>query len=135
MPALSNGAIVISDRYVDSSVAYQGIVRGVGADQVRAVNRWGTGGLIPDMVFLLDVEVEQSWGRSGRDDRIENEGVDFQRQVQAAYRLLAERHSNRFALVDASGAPEKVAAEIRRKVDLLLSAREPTAELKPEVAT
>lgn len=135
MPALDDGAIVISDRYVDSSVAYQGIVRGLGADHVRAVNRWGTSGLMPDMVFLLDVDPERGWDRSGREDRIEKEGVDFQRRVQGAYRLLAERHSSRFAIVDASRPAEAVAADIRRKVDSLLTTRESTAELKPEVAT
>lgn len=135
MPALESGAIVISDRYVDSSVAYQGIVRGVGADHVRAVNRWGTSGLIPDMVFLLDVDVEKSWARSGREDRIESEGVDFQRRVQGAYRLLAERHSGRFVVVDGSHSPEAIAAEIRRTVDMLLTTQESVPELKPEVAT
>lgn len=134
-PALSEGAIVISDRYVDSSVAYQGIVRGVGADHVRAVNRWGTGGLLPDLVFLLDVDAEKGWSRSGRADRIETEGADFQRQVQGAYRLLAERQASRFVVVDASRTSEAVAAEIRRKVDTLLETRESAAGLEPEVAT
>lgn len=135
MPALESGAIVISDRYVDSSVAYQGIVRGLGADQVRAVNRWGTSGLMPDLVILLDVDAEKGWDRSDRRDRIENEGVDFQRQVQGAYLLLAERHSARFAVVDASRSPEAIAAEIRRRVDVALMSHEPSGDLKPELAT
>lgn len=135
VPALEEGAIVISDRYVDSSVAYQGIVRGLGADHVRSVNRWGTGGLMPDVVFFLDVDAAQGWGRSGGEDRIENQGVDFQRQVQGAYRLLAERNASRFVTVDASRPAKAVAADVRRKVDDLLSERESSAALEAEVAT
>src|ERR671918_64054 len=64
-PALERGAIVICDRYIDSSIAYQGLVRGLGADQVRALNRWATGGLLPDKVFLLDFEAERGLERAG----------------------------------------------------------------------
>lgn len=134
-PALAEGTIVISDRYVDSSVAYQGIVRGVGADQVRAVNRWATGGLMPDVVFLLDLDAEKGFDRAEGTDRIESEGVDFQRQVQGAYRLLAERQASRYVVIDASRSPEEIAADVRHKVDVMLADRQEEPGLRPEVAT
>ncbi|HEX2053843.1 MAG TPA: dTMP kinase [Actinomycetota bacterium] len=124
-PALHDGAIVICDRYIDSSIAYQGLVRGLGADQIRAISRWGTGGLFPDMVFLLDYEASLGLERAGGDpDRIEMEGVEFHRRVREAYRLLAERHANRFQIIDGSKSPQEVAAVVRRKVELMLAIRE-----------
>lgn len=123
-PALEEGAIVICDRYIDSSIAYQGLVRGLGADQIRALSRWATGSLFPDMVFLLDYEASLGLERAGEDpDRIEQEGVEFHRQVREAYRLLAERHANRFLIVDGSKSPQEVAAVVRRKVEQMLAVR------------
>ncbi|HVL51646.1 MAG TPA: dTMP kinase, partial [Actinomycetota bacterium] len=128
-PALEEGAIVICDRYIDSSIAYQGLVRGLGADQIRAISRWGTGGLLPDMVFLLDYEASLGLERAGEPDRMEQEGIEFHRRVREAYRLLAERHSTRFLVIDGSKAPQEVAAVVRRKVDLMLAVREETPEV------
>lgn len=122
-PALERGAIVICDRYIDSSIAYQGLVRGLGADQIRTINRWGTGDLLPDMVFLLDYEAELGLQRSGEPDRIEQEGPEFHRRVRDAYRLLAERSRERFTVVDGSRSVAQVADEVRRRVDNLLAAR------------
>ncbi len=123
-PALEDGAIVICDRYIDSSIAYQGLVRGLGADQIRAISRWGTGGLFPDMVFLLDYEASLGLERAGAPDRIEQEGVEFHRRVREAYRLLAERHANRYLILDGSKSPQEVAAVVCKKVELMLAARE-----------
>lgn len=124
-PALEEGAIVICDRYIDSSIAYQGLVRGLGADQIRSISRWGTGALFPDVVFLLDYEASLGLERAGdKPDRIEQEGVEFHRQVREAYRLLADRHANRFLIIDASKTPQQIAAEVSRKVDAMLAARE-----------
>ncbi|MGQ0679625.1 MAG: dTMP kinase [Actinomycetota bacterium] len=119
-PALARGAVVLCDRYIDSSIAYQGLVRGLGADQVRAINRWGTGGLMPNKVFLLDFEAELGLERSGETDRIEKEGLSFHRKVREAYKLLAERQSSHFVIIDAGAAPQEVAAEVRRRVEPLL---------------
>ncbi len=124
-PALAEGAIVICDRYIDSSIAYQGLVRGLGADQVRSISRWGTGALFPDVVFLLDYEASLGLERAGgKPDRIEQEGIEFHKQVREAYRLLADRHANRFSIIDASKTPQQIATEVSRKVDALLAARE-----------
>jgi dTMP kinase len=131
-PALDEGAIVICDRYIDSSVAYQGLVRGLGADQIRAISRWGTGALFPDMVFLLDFEAALGLERAGEHDRIEQEGVDFHRRVREAYRLLAERHANRFLILDGSKSQQEVAEEVRRKVDQMLAVRQETREVRPQ---
>lgn len=128
MPALAEGAIVICDRYVDSSIAYQGLVRGLGADEIGGLNRWGTEGLTPDLVFLLDVDAEQGLERGGITDRIEQEGADFHRRVREAYRLLAERHNDRFVVIDASRHPEKVAEEIRQRVEQYLQTKTPVVE-------
>lgn len=115
-PALARGQVVISDRYLDSSLAYQGIARGLGIDEVLDLNRWATGGLMPDLVFLLDAEPEVGLGRSGGADRIETEDVHFHRRVRAGYRMLRERHPDRFAVVDATQEPDEVHAEIVRRV-------------------
>lgn len=132
-PALDQGAVVICDRYIDSSVAYQGLVRGLGADQIRAINRWGTGNLIPDMVFLLDYEAALGLERSGEVDRIEQEGVQFHRRVREAYRLLAERHANRFTILDGGKDQLAVAAEVRRKVESMLARREARIQAESQV--
>ena len=86
-PALARGATVIADRYVGSSLVYQGVVRGVGAEAVRAINDVGTGGLLPDATVLLAVSAEQAAARRdpGSDDRIEREPLEFHRNVIAAY--------------------------------------------------
>lgn len=131
-PALARGAIVISDRYIDSSIAYQGLVRGLGADQVRAINRWGTGGLLPDKVFLLDFEAELGLERSGETDRIEQEGLVFHRKVREAYKLLAERQASRYVIIDASASQQAIAAEVRRRVEPLLVTEESVLVAAPE---
>ena len=123
-PALERGAIVICDRYIDSSIAYQGLVRGLGADEVRALNRWATGGLLPDKVFLLDFEAERGLERSGETDRIEQEGLQFHRQVREAYRFLAERHAGRFVVLDGDRSPKAIAADVRRRIEPLLRREE-----------
>ncbi|HYN99105.1 MAG TPA: dTMP kinase, partial [Actinomycetota bacterium] len=128
-PALAAGSTVICDRYIDSSIAYQGLVRGLGADQIRSISRWATGALFPDMVFLLDYEASLGLDRAGDHDRIEQEGIEFHRRVREAYRLLAERHASRFLIIDGSKSAQEVAAEVRRKVDAMLAVREETEEV------
>jgi dTMP kinase len=131
-PALERGAIVICDRYIDSSIAYQGLVRGLGADQVRALNRWATGGLLPDKVFLLDFEAERGLERAGESDRIEQEGLDFHRKVREAYRFLAERYSSRFVVLDGDRPPRAIAADVRRRIEPLLQGESEVMVAEPE---
>lgn len=120
LPSLASGAIVISDRYVDSSIAYQGAARGLGVEEISSLNRWATGGLIPDLVFFFDVEAEKGLERSGLTDRMEQQGLEFHEKVREAYRLLAGRHSERFVVLDASSSPEAIAEEVLRRVAPLL---------------
>jgi dTMP kinase len=107
-PALAEGKIVICDRYVDSTVAYQGGARRLGIDRVEALNRWITDGLEPDLTFLLEIEPGGASARPGETDRLEAEGKALQEAVAVAYEVLAERHSERYVRIDAAREPEAV---------------------------
>ena len=119
-PALAAGRVVISDRYVDSSLAYQGLARGLGIERILDLSMWATGDLMPDLVILLDVAPELARARSGATDRIELEDEAFHRRVADAYWALARTYPERFAAVDASAPPEAIEAEIRRHVEARL---------------
>jgi dTMP kinase len=107
-PALEAGHTVVCDRYSDSSVAYQGEGRGLGADYVRRLCETTTGGLWPDLTILLWLEPERALARTRGGDRFEGEGIDFQRRVAAAYREIAGREARRVRLIDAEGSVEQV---------------------------
>jgi dTMP kinase len=116
-PALESGTIVVCDRYGDSTAAYQGGARGVGIERVEQLNAWATGGLVPDITFLLDMPVDGASGRDGEQDRFEDEGAQLQRGVAAAYEQLAALHGERFVRIDANRSPEQVHAEILAAVE------------------
>jgi dTMP kinase len=112
-PALARGATVICDRYVDSSVAYQGIARGLGLERVLDLNLAVVEGLLPDRTFLLEIGVAAAAGRMGGElDRIEREDDGFRSRVAEAYRELAARFADRYVVVDGTCPPEDVAEEI-----------------------
>jgi dTMP kinase len=112
-PALGRGADVVCDRYVDSSLAYQGIARGLGLENVLALNLTAVDGLLPERTFLLLVDAATAAGRMDADrDRIERESLDFQERVDAAYRELAERYPERIVALDGSLSPETLAERI-----------------------
>jgi dTMP kinase len=115
-PALERGADVVCDRYVDSSLAYQGIGRGLGVDEVLELNLRVTGGLLPDTTVLLLLEPETAAARAGGTDRLEREGEDFRARVDAAYRELAARFPERIVAVDADRPREELAEEIRERL-------------------
>jgi dTMP kinase len=120
-PALERGAVVLCDRYVDSSLAYQGGARGLGRGPVEDVNRFATGGLLPDLVVLLDLDPAAGLGRRARDpDRIEAQDLDFHRRVHDAFRDLAAADPERFCVVDAAFPVGEVAAQVRAAVLPLL---------------
>jgi dTMP kinase len=109
-PALDRAADVVCDRFVDSSLAYQGIARGLGLEAVLELNRLATGGLLPDRTFLLLLPVEEALRRAGgRPDRIEREGVDLLERVDLAYRELATRYRGRIVAIDATLPEDEVA--------------------------
>jgi dTMP kinase len=123
-PLLRGGAFVLLDRFVDSSLVYQGAGRELGIDAVRAINEFGTGGLVPDRTLLLDLAPTLARQRSGaRDetpDRIEQEGEDFFTRTAGAYRQLAAAEPQRIRVLDAALAPaELLAAALSAVEDLI----------------
>ena len=111
-PALDRGAIVLTDRFLDSSLAYQGVARGLGVDDVESVNMWATEGLLPDVTIMLDLPVGTSVQREGNTDRMENEGQLFQARVRRGLLDLTNRNPQRYAVIDASGSVEDVAEHV-----------------------
>src|SRR5256714_7419563 len=116
-PALEGGAVVISDRYLDSSLAYQGVARGLGVERVLQLNLPAISGRLPDRTFLLEIDPDESARRVGQNgDRIEREDGRFRRQVADAYRLLAETFPQRIEAVDGSRPAAEIAKEIFGRV-------------------
>lgn len=112
-PALKAGKIVLSDRFLDSSLAYQGAARGLGIEQILQISEWATGGLLPDVVFYLSVDPVEALARSESEpDRIEQEASDFHAQVAQGYLQLAQRFPSRFVVVDASAPVSQVHAKV-----------------------
>lgn len=120
-PALERGAVVLCDRYLDSSLAYQGDARGLGRGPVEEVNRFATGGLLPDLVVLLDLDPASGLRRrSGELDRIEAQDLAFHRRVRQAFRDLAAADPGRFAVVDGAAPVAEVAAGVQAAALALL---------------
>jgi dTMP kinase len=120
-PALARGDDVVCDRYLDSSVAYQGIARGLGEERVRELSLIVTEGLLPDRTFLVLLDPDEALGRAtGDHDRIEREGAEFMQKVDAGYRALAAADPDRIVAVDGARPPDTIAEEIREHVRPLL---------------
>ena len=119
-PALDRGAVVVSDRYIPSSLAYQGVARGLGVEAIARLSEWATGGLAPDLVIVLDVPAgEAAERRAGPQDRMEREPDSFRVAVNHAYRDLTARFG--WTLVDGRESVENVADQIWELVRPLLS--------------
>ncbi|KQO82413.1 thymidylate kinase [Frigoribacterium sp. Leaf263] len=124
-PALDRGDVVLQDRYIDSSVAYQGAGRVLGGDEIRTLSDWATGGLAPDVTVLLDLDELE--GRRRLDgartdyDRLESEKAEFHARVRAAYLAIAESEPDRFVVIDATRPQSEIAEVIRRRVSGLLA--------------
>ena len=120
-PALQRGEDVVCDRYLDSSVAYQGIARGLGEDRVRELSLIVTERLLPDRTFLVLLDPDEALRRAvGDHDRIEREGAEFMQKVDAGYRTLAEAEPGRIVAVDGAQPAETIAEEIGEHVRPLL---------------
>ena len=119
-PALARGEVVVQDRYIDSSVAYQGAGRVLDAQQIRDLSLWAAEGLLPDLTILLDLDEDAARARLDtsrtRYDRLEAERSDFHARVRAAYLELAAGEPERFLVVDAARSVEEIAAEIRDRL-------------------
>ncbi len=124
-PALAEGKIVLTDRYVDSSLAYQGVARGLGEQDVLTLNAWATQGLFPDLVVLLHIEPEVGLSRKPEEgDRFETEDEQFHAKVSDAYLQLAEEHPERYVVIDADAPPEVVQERVQQAVVRFLKQRE-----------
>jgi dTMP kinase len=125
-PVLAGGALVVLDRFVDSSLAYQGAGRELGVEQVRAINELATGGLTPDLTLLLRVSPATGRARCAdrapHRDRLEGEGEGFFVRIAAAYEELAGAEPQRFRTIDAERAPAEVLADALAAVEELLGA-------------
>jgi dTMP kinase len=116
-PALARGAWVVCDRYLDSSLVYQGIARGLGVDRILELNSVVTGGLLPDRTFVLVLSPDAARSRQGADlDRIEREDEAFRRVVAEAYGELGSLFPGRIATLDASGAVDEIAERVREQI-------------------
>ncbi|MDU0347468.1 dTMP kinase [Actinomyces sp. MRS3W] len=125
-PALAAGAIVISDRYLDSSVAYQGAARELGPQEVRELSLWATGGLLPDLTILLDADADLARSRAGARgsrDRLEREPDAFHVALREEFRALAGAEPERIKVVDADQPVADVAAEVTGLVERLIAER------------
>jgi dTMP kinase len=120
-PALDRGAVVLTDRYVDSSLAYQGAGRELAVDEVKRLSQWATDGLRPDLVVLLDVDPVVGLQRAGdTPDRIEAESLAFHRRVRDGFLHLAEDDPERYLVVRADQAPEQVLAQVQARLEQCL---------------
>lgn len=123
-PALARGEVVLQDRYLDSSVAYQGAGRVLDGDEIRNLSLWAAEGALPDLTVLLDLDPESARVRLDSADkpfdRLEAEKTEFHARVRDAYLALAQAEPERFLVLDAAAAPEAIAAQIRERVATLL---------------
>ena len=109
---------MVADRFVDSSLAYQGAARGLGIEAVWRVNAGAVGDCLPDLTVLLELPAEAAWRREAhRDDRIEAEGLAFQERVAAGYREVAARFPERIAIVSGAGTPDEVHRRVLARVE------------------
>jgi dTMP kinase len=129
-PALDRGAVVVTDRYVDSSLAYQGAGRKLPAAEVARVNQWATGGLVPDLTVLLDMPPAHGLGRRARSaDRLEAEPLDFHERVRSGFLGLARAEPQRYLVLDASRPAAELSREIQERIrDMLPDPVPPMAE-------
>ena len=125
-PALEAGTDVITDRYLDSSVAYQGAGRVLGAQEVRDLSLWATNGLLPALTVILDLDAAAAAQRRSKTgeapDRLEREKLDFFEATRAQYLSLAQAEPERFLVLDATASVDQLQAQIRSRIDQLLGA-------------
>jgi dTMP kinase len=125
LPALAEGKIVISDRFTDSSIAYQGAGRGLGWERVLELDRIACHGLVPDLTICVDIDTEtglaRALSRGGAETRLEDQAIEFHRRAREAYHELARREPQRFRLIDGRGTPEAIAAKVWDEVSGLLT--------------
>jgi len=126
-PALDKGIVVLCDRFIDSSIAYQGFGRGLGMDVVEAVNRYALGDILPDLTIFLNIRPEEALARGRMRlkevDRLESEKLEFHQRVYQGFLILQERYAQRIKEVDASRSIEEVFKQVLELVEYLLSCK------------
>lgn len=125
-PAMERGAVVISDRYADSTLVYQGVARGLPMDSLIWLNRFATEELTPDLTLLLDGDTDclaQRVTSRGNKDRLDNEDPEFHRKVREGFLLLAAQNPDRFRVIDADRTVESIQVDIQRCVQEFLQKR------------
>ena len=115
-PALARGEVVICDRYIDSSISYQGYARALGADRIKDLSMWATGGLLPDLTIVMALDPEVSMKRVVNPDRLESEPMQYHRDVADAFLEIVAQDPSRYLIVDAAGTKEESARVIRERV-------------------
>ena len=123
-PALARGEVVITDRYVDSALAYQGAGRDLIVDEVEQVNRWATHDLRPHLTVVLDLEPEHGLGRFSERDRMEGESTDFHRRVREAFLRMAAADPDHYLVLDARAPIHQISAAVRERLAPLLVSTE-----------
>lgn len=126
IPKMNGGGIVISDRFVDSSIVYQGMAREIGEKEVKEVNKYAVGNLLPDITFLLELDFEKGIKRKKQQsklDRIEGENLYFHKKVFYGYKKLASKNSNRIKVIDASLSENEIHKIIVESVNSLINGR------------
>lgn len=119
-PALTLGHIVISDRHIDSSVAYQGVARNLGIENIKNISLWAVGGITPQLVVVLDIKVEVGQARLNRKDRLDRESKDFHEKVNQAYLDLAKLDPAKYLVIDAELPIDEIAIKIQERVTELI---------------
>lgn len=124
-PALERGEVVVTDRYLDSSIAYQGNARALGGEQIRRLSQWATRGLMPDVTILLDLDPEIAAARRAevKPDRLEAESLAFHRQVRETFLSLASLEPERYLVLDAGRAPAEIFEAVLARVAVALADR------------
>lgn len=132
-PALERGAVVVSDRYIDSTLAYQGAGRDLAQADLEHINRWATGGLRPDLTVLLDLDPSRGVGTKGERDRLERLASDFHERVRQGFLDLAASDPDHYLVLPARGPLEELAAAVRERVEALLGPKlsEPAGTIDP----
>lgn len=119
-PALTLGQIVISDRHIDSSVAYQGVARNLGIENIKNISLWAVGGITPQLVVVLDIKVEVGQARLNRKDRLDRESKDFHEKVNQAYVDLAKLDPAKYLVIDAELPIDEISIKIQERVAELI---------------
>ena len=126
IPAIKEGKVVISDRFMDATVAYQGFGRGISRDLITALNQIATRGTKPDLTICIDLGARKGLKRAGvrsSYDRVESEGIDFHSKVRRGYLSLAKKEPRRIKLINGTGSPHKISLTIKKHIDGLIAGR------------